>query len=347
MDFENNRVAATSAFQLQRESCPFVARCEVRDEAHFASNNPPLVRCRSRVPISTSVALTIIIALLANAATAQQNRVEISVEDGYRYIRANGIPDHPTGRFPNQSNPNAIAPQEYAFRVPAAPMSANRMTPVGLRPFGVAINGVPFDPNAAEFWGRDPEFGWQFEALGPAVDLGLDHNNGHVQPGGAYHYHGMPWALVQMLNTSYGMVLIGYAADGFPIYALHGHEKPNDPRSPLVKVRSSYRLRAGMRDDGPGGRFDGSFVQDYEFVNGAGDLDGCNGRFGVTPQYPGGIYHYFVTEDFPFIPRFYRGRPDQSFERRGPPGGPIGPERGPRHRGPPPPGAGPLPPPPR
>jgi YHYH protein len=59
-------------------------------------------------------------------------------------------------------------------------------------------------------------------------------------------------------------------------------------------------------------------------VKGAGDLDECNGRVGVTPEFPGGTYHYYLTSDFPFIPRLYRGTPDSSFERHGPPGGPNG-----------------------
>ena len=295
--------------------------------------------------------------VLATTALApvwgEENRVEITVRDGYRYIRSNGIPDHVTGRFPNRNNPNAIAPQDYAFRVPAEPMAARQRTPVGLQAFGVAVNGVPFDPGAAEFWGGDPQSGWQYEAIGPAVNLGLDQNNAHVQPTGAYHYHGVPWSLFHNRNTAYGMVLVGYAADGFPIYAIYGHEKPNDARSPIVKVRSSYRLREGMREgsvSAPGGRYDGSFVEDYEFVNGAGDLDGCNGRVGVTPEYPAGIYHYFVTEEFPYVPRFYRGTPDISFERAGPPpGGPGAPPpagRRPPGGGLPPPGAPGNPPPP-
>ena len=75
-------------------------------------------------------------------------------------------------------------------------------------------------------------------------------------------------------------------------------------------------------DDGPGGKYDGTFIQDYEFVKGSGDLDECNGRKGVTPEYPDGTYYYVVTDAFPFIPRFYRGTPDSSFERRmGPPPG--------------------------
>lgn len=291
-----------------------------------------------------AAALALFLVLAAAAARAQSNRVEITVDDDYRYIRSNGIPNHAPGQFPNRNNPNAIAPQRYAFRVPLHPRAAPKMAPVGLQDFGVALNGVPFDPSAAEFWARDPESGWQFEALGPAVNLGLDQNNAHVQPNGAYHYHGVPWGLVYSLNGSERMTLIGYAADGFPVYAIYGHRDPNDARSPIVKVRSSYRLRKGMRDDGPGGRFDGSFVEDYEFVGGVGDLDGANGRFGVTPEYPDGIYHYFVTEAFPFIPRFFRGKPDMSFERHGPPpGGPPGPgDRRPPHGGPPP--GGPPPP---
>ncbi|MBK8204496.1 MAG: YHYH protein [Bdellovibrionales bacterium] len=48
-------------------------------------------------------------------------------------------------------------------------------------------------------------------------------------------------------------------------------------------------------------------------MSGLGDLDECNGRFSITPEFPDGIYHYFITSEFPFIPRSYRGTPDSSF----------------------------------
>ncbi|MFK7778874.1 MAG: YHYH protein, partial [Gimesia sp.] len=35
-------------------------------------------------------------------------------------------------------------------------------------------------------------------------------------------------------------------------------------------------------------------------------------------EFPDGTYHYYLTEDFPFIPRNYRGTPDSSFQKRGP-----------------------------
>ena len=72
------------------------------------------------------------------------------------------------------------------------------------------------------------------------------------------------------------MLLIGYAADGYPFYAESGHTKADDATSPLKKLQSSYHLKKGNRptgDDGPGEKYDGTFVQDYEFIAGSGDLD--------------------------------------------------------------------------
>ena len=45
----------------------------------------------------------------------------------------------------------------------------------------------------------------------------------------------------------------------------------------------------------------------FEYVAGSGDLDQCNGRIGVTPEFPDGIYHYMVTDDFPFFSRCLKG----------------------------------------
>ena len=51
----------------------------------------------------------------------------------------------------------------------------------------------------------------------------------------------------------------------------------------------------------------GAFTQDYEYIEGLGDLDECNGRFGATPEFPDGIYYYVVTDDFPFFTRCLKG----------------------------------------
>jgi hypothetical protein len=189
------------------------------------------------------------------------------------------------------------------------------------------VNGVLFDPGAAEFWDDDPESGWQYEAKGGAIDLGLDANNAHVQPTGAYHYHGVPVALVKKLGDRKQPTLIGYAADGFPVYGPLGFDDLNDIKSTTREMRTSYRLKQGTRGSGPRGKYDGAFTEDYEYVVDAGDLDECNGRYGVTPEFPDGTYHYYITDEYPYIPRLLRGTPDASF-RRGPGPGAGQPGRG-------------------
>jgi len=241
-------------------------------------------------------------------------RIQITEEGNQRLIEANGLPNHPTGRFPNPGNPNSIQPQNYLFRMPLQPTTNSFLTPVERQPVGVALNGVVFDPGTAEYWENDPASGWRKEGIVKGRGtMGMDRNMAHVQPSGAYHYHGIPLGLVEQLPGS-GRKLIGYAADGFPIYT-QGKED-----------RSSYRLKSGNRPgggQGPGGRYDGTYTQDFEFVAGIGTLDEANGRTGIAPEYPEGTYFYVATEEFPFYPRQLKGTPDPSFQRNGPGTGPA------------------------
>lgn len=251
--------------------------------------------------------------------------VNIAIEADQRVIQSNGIPNHAVGSFPNSGNPNRISAQDYDFKVPARPRLTGLDKNFGLGKFGVAINGIPFDPGAAEWWQRNPRSGWQYAAMSGAVPLGLDQNNAHVQPGGAYHYHGPPTGLLNKYPYRQQPTLIGWAGDGFPIYATYGFRDPNDGASGIEQLRSSYRIKSGTRPGGPGGRYDGSFLQDYEYVAGQGDLDECNGRQGVLPEFPNGTYYYVVTEEFPYIPRCFKGTPAQAFlGPQGPPGGQMG-----------------------
>ena len=246
-------------------------------------------------------------------------RVAVVAKDGYRFVSSNGIPDHETGSFPHRRCPNAMTEQRHEFRVPLNPKAAATPTPLRMHDFGVAVNGIPFDPFAAEWWERDRTSGWQYEPMSSAINLGLDAGNAHVQPTGAYHYHGLSRLLMAKRGGTAGKVLqVGWAADGFPMYADTGHKAAADAASPVVVLKSSYRLKQTERPTGPGGAPDGSFEQDYEYVAGLGDLDECNGRTGVTPEHPGGTYYYVVTAGYPYVPRQYRGTPDPSFFRRGP-----------------------------
>jgi hypothetical protein len=250
------------------------------------------------------------------ASAGVEPLVTIEVKDGFRVITSNGIPNHETGKFPNRGNPNTIRAQKYQFRVPEKPVKAEKTTKLGHQPFGVALNGIVFDPGTAEFWKDDPRAGWNIEAIPPAGvqsrNLGLDDNHAHVQPNGAYHYHASPTGLVAWIvaksGASHGaqMILVGWAADGFPIYDHHGYSNTDDAQSALKELKSSYRLKKEARPEppkGPGGAADGVYTRDWEYIAGSGDLDECNGRTGVTPEFPRGTYYYIITGDFPYIPR--------------------------------------------
>ncbi|MEM9052009.1 MAG: YHYH protein, partial [Bacteroidota bacterium] len=114
------------------------------------------------------------------------------------------------------------------------------------------------------------------------------------------------------------MTLIGYAADGFPIYYKYAYSIANDANSTVEEMMSGYQLKSGSRPgdgvEAPCGDYNGVYSNDYEYVGGNAQLDEANGRTGVTPEFPGGTYYYVITEDFPIIPRMFRGTPSADFE---------------------------------
>lgn len=250
--------------------------------------------------------------------------VRFETSQGKRLVVSNALPDHPCGDYPNAHDPVSMRPQRIRLELPLEPVPIDDPVPLQMWFFGIARNGVPFDPSGP-FWRRDGRSGWQFEVLHPkaTVAFGIDANRAHTQGRGLYHYHGLPTGLLWNLKSAAPdapMILVGYAADGFPIYGPECPGDPENPRSPVRRLRSGYRVRRGQRPSGPGGRFDGTFVEDFEYVAGLGDLDECNGRFGPTPEFPDGTYHYILTDEFPQVPRAFRGKPDISF-RHGPPPG--------------------------
>lgn len=279
-------------------------------------------------------------------------KVTVKVAAGTRTMVSNGLSNSRTGQFPNANCPNAIKAQSYSYALPTAGTQTTYAAFVLPQPFGIAVDGVLFDPLAAEYWNNDRNSGWQYYALGGGKNLGMDNNHAHVQPTGAYHYHGIPDLLLASLNPRLHSPLIGWAGDGFPIYVTYGYDDPTNAKSSVRALTSSYRLKSGTRPSGPGGPYNGWFNEDYEYVPGAGDLDQANGRYGVTPEYPMGTYYYVLTEAFPSVPNMFAGSIASSFVKTGgggsggapggePPGG------GPPPGGPPPGGPPPGGPPPR
>lgn len=261
-----------------------------------------------------------------------QNKVSITEDkqNDVRIIKSNAIPNHTVGEFPTRGNPNTITEQNKVYTIDLTPELANKITYVydltidSGRPsyvFGVAINGVKFEPSANEYFRNtetnEPNYEWTLEPLSDEVNLGEDYNNAHVQPNGEYHYHGTPTGLVEGFDKT-KMTLVGWAADGFPMYYKMGYKDPMDANSGVIQLKSSYTLKQGERPGNgisePNGTYSGKYVRDYEFQNNYGDLDECNGRTGVTPEFPNGTYYYIVSDEFPSASRCFMGTPSSDFK---------------------------------
>ena len=87
--------------------------------------------------------------------------------------------------------------------------------------------------------------------------------------------------------------IIGWAYDGNPIYGPFGYEDPNDINSTIRILDTGYTLDSSKVENRPSGFNVGQFIEDYIYDNN-GQLDIHNGRFCKTPDFPNGIYAYFV-----------------------------------------------------
>ncbi len=253
---------------------------------------------------------------------------------GNREVVTNGIPTHDyRNQIPKIVSNLDNSTKTYEFdNTPEKASSTTSITGSDGTPkwkFGVAKNGVAIDPAPAEpFIFENPNTGeynwdWVMEPNNNMDVVGLDCAIAHVQPDGLYHYHGNMAIYAEQLSpgistgtTPSEPVQIGWAADGFPILYMYG---PNAAGNAVVKLSSSHMLKSGDRPGNgttaPCGEYNGKYTNDYEFVNGSGDLDECNGiARDVTLGTGTYSYFYVITEEFPFISRCLVGSPNASFK---------------------------------
>lgn len=275
------------------------------------------------------------------------NCQKVEYSNNWVYVHTKGIPSYATGPFLD-GNPSQASDQNAIFKFPLNPVpNTGTLTPTNMGNIGQFINGValfdyrdgvawntaantlcggpgnppcPGGPNASMPWNRDAVV---------AEKPGFDCSKGHPAQGN-YHHHQNPSAFkldlqvisticnlydadgLYTINTSVHSPLIGFAADGYPIYGAYAYAN-TDGTGGIVRMKSGYQLRnisvrthwADNTDvaDGPvvSATYPlGYFREDYEFINHPGDpsyLDEHNGRFCKTPEYPNGIYCYFTTVD--------------------------------------------------
>ncbi|MGZ4033686.1 MAG: YHYH protein [Bacteroidia bacterium] len=232
------------------------------------------------------------------------------------YVSCSSIPEYSIGPWP--TDPNVPSPQNFVDKFTRNPVQntgtlvTTPMGNIGLWSNGVAIfnqkDGYYWNNATSSFTG--PGTGtWNRNALiyeGGSFDACL----GHPAPGGCYHNHVNPKCLYDATDSTHHSPIIGYAFDGFPIYGAYGYTSTTGT-GPIKRMKSSYVLStATTRALGPPVNATyplGNMCEDYVYTAGAGDLDIHNGRFCVTPEFPAGMYCYFVTIDanlnpvYPFV----------------------------------------------
>ena len=211
-----------------------------------------------------------------------------------------------------------MAAQSFIFKFPRTPSVAITKTAVPLGHFGTWIDGVTAysasdgkSYNSLGVWNRNAYY-WEASSF--------DTCNGHCDSYLEYHIHWLPKCLFTYSDSTSHSPLIGFAFDGYPIYGPYGYSSANNSASSIKLIATSYRLRSITTRTtlsngtvllsayyGPNINSTyplGSYMEDYEYLSGNGDLDQYNGRWCVTPEYPNGTYAYFVTIDSSFTPQY-------------------------------------------
>ncbi len=239
-----------------------------------------------------------------NSLPANVQSVKYSTD--YVYVSCSGIPAYSIGPWPG--NPNQASNQNFVFKIARSPqVNTGIKTATPLGHIAVLVNGVAlFNPKDAMSYNNQNV--WHQNAVvveGPSMDNCL----GHPQQQGEYHHHQNPTCLYTASGSEHSPI-IGYAFDGFPIYGAYGFTN-TDGSGGITRIRTSYRKRNittrttlpdGSTASQPGPNVSETYplsyyVEDFEYVDGLGNLDEYNGRFAVTPEYPEGTYAYYATLD--------------------------------------------------
>lgn len=250
--------------------------------------------------------------------------VDIEVFDTYCDLLSDNIPNHDFNDSSANFRTNVVE-IDRVFSVKRDPQMAAEISQINGRAWdAVMLNGVVVDVRSAGCYkpsepradaDGNTEAGcslndeWMLIPLEYSTKFGADIHNAHVQPDGTYHYHGNPNAMFDDSPSGDGSPVIGFAADGFPIY---GSYILDEQTGNYRKVLSGYAVKQGSRgertDTNPGGDFTGLYEEDWEWTD-SGDLDECNGM-----EFKGD-YGYYITDSYPYIINCFKGEPDASFNK--------------------------------
>ncbi len=298
----------------------------------------------------------------ASPVYAGISKVEYS--DTWVYIRTSGLAGHVMGPWfldaaKTQNFPNFPDNQAKIYRIPRTPVIPANKSLTGLGATGAMVNGVSIFDSRDAFsyvnssgmdatpvngltgdgvWNRD---GYHNEGI--TFDPALAH-----QAGSNYHYHAHPIGLRFQLgdHVDYNPAtnrytestepvtqhspIVGWAADGLPVYGPYGYASPMDPNSGVRRMITGFvprngsygttnltatgrttlpawaqRIQTVAFKNGPavsGSFLLGHYIEDYDYLGDRGytqgvdfDLNEQNVRWCLTPEFPSGTWAYFTT----------------------------------------------------
>lgn len=254
----------------------------------------------------------------------------ISVANGECSFATNQIPNHDFNdggtKFANN-----VAEVNNTFSVTATPEATGSVTQLSLSyDNAIFLNGSKLDLLAAACYNvgngkigcgddKSATLYWRYDPMHSGNNFGTDSHNAHAQPDGSYHYHGDPKAMYDTSSTTTESPLIGFAADGFPVYGPYFNDNGTIRKAkPCYILKNSGGARSKLSTepdaDFPGGTYDGTYIQDYVFSQankdaGTCDLDECNG---MTHD---GVYGYYVSDSYPWVLKCFKGTLNRSFKK--------------------------------
>lgn len=213
-----------------------------------------------------------------------QPALTVSCTDDELVVTSNGMISYEFEAM----TPNALAEQDWEWRVPLEPEVSDEATAVAgrLGTIGFSVTGLPIY-GAME--GAMPEA----EAYGDPIYNGIvDDCQGHTGPASEYHLHAIEDSSSCGFEPS---PIVGYALDGFPIYGSNGCL---DESCEEVVTFTSGWVQTGDPTTDAWDNYT------YEPSDDETVLDECNGRVG-----PDGTYRYYITDTFPYTIGCFAGTP--------------------------------------
>jgi hypothetical protein len=306
---------------------------------------------------------------LSQSLPAYSGVQEVESSSNWVYITTTGLGIHNMGPWYLNAARTTIFPnwpvnQKVLYRIPRSNSVPTTKSITGGGSIGYFVDGVAMfnswdayywngtvdtNGNGTGYWNRDA-----FVNEGVSFDAAY----AHQQNTGTYHYHADPIALRYLAgdHVDYNATaktysestnaptkhspILGWVADGFPVYGPYGYSVATNPASGIRRMVSGYVIRNGQygtsnltangrttipawavrlynvtsNQSGPNvstnyplGRYmeDNDYLGDHGYVQGVDfDLDEYNCRYCVTPEFPQGTYAYFVAIDSNGIPVF-------------------------------------------